>query len=124
MQYIIKDGKYTQIEKHLARSRNHCFHGEPKITFRLYCLTTRSRKKCKTYGLHVMCPMFLPDYKTIVIPRHIFIKVFNFEFLENSFCLRRADIFGQREREKEGWGEGEGGRQTEGQQSEAKGRFS
>jgi hypothetical protein len=45
--------------------------------------------------------MFLPDYKTIVNPRHIVIKVFTFGFLENSFCWHRADIFGKRERERE-----------------------
>lgn len=37
VQYNIKDRNYPHIEKILARSRNHCFHGKPKITYRLYC---------------------------------------------------------------------------------------
>jgi len=48
VQYIIKCRKYSQIEKYLARSRNHCFDGNPKITYRFYCWATRSRRNCKT----------------------------------------------------------------------------
>jgi len=35
--FIIKNRNYPQVEKILARSRNHCFHGKPKITYCLYC---------------------------------------------------------------------------------------
>ena len=65
VQYNIKDRNYPQVEKRLARSRNHCFHGKPKITYRLYCWATRTREKCKAYTLHVNCTMFLFEYKKL-----------------------------------------------------------
>jgi len=54
------------------------------------------------YSVFSSCKLpdvFVPVPK-IGISRHIFIKVFNFGFFENSFSWRRADIFGQTERER------------------------
>jgi hypothetical protein len=54
------------------------------------------------FGVHVKCPMFLPDFNQIWICSQIFIEIPNIKFHRNPFKGNGSDTCGQTDRQRDG----------------------
>jgi len=50
-------------------------------------------------GLHVKCPLFLPDYNGTTVSRHIFEKYSNLKYHENPSCGSRVVLCERKDRQ-------------------------